>query len=360
MLIEDVTSHEAVTDLAERILESLRQPVRLATKTVSAAGSIGIAFDEEGITSEQLLRNADIAMYQAKKRARTASRSTARRCTRSVAGPHRAGGGAAGGDLGGDLVAHYQPIVDLQTTGSVGLRGAGALAPPRGAGSSTPADFVPLAKEIGLIGEIDSFILSTACRQVREWQETGVVRPRPRDRRQPLGRPAGRRDALGPHRRRRARVQDSTPARSIIEITESEVLTDDDATVRNLAALRRLGVRIALDDFGTGYSSLRPPRPRCRSTSSRSTSPSSTCSVRGTTRGAWPRRCIQLAHTLGLRHDRRGRRDRRAAGEPAPRWAARKPRATTSAGRSMRQRRAGSSVPTSCRSRPRGVAHRLT
>ena len=66
VLIEDVRSPEAVTDLAQRMLDSLRPPVRLGAKSVGAAGSIGIAFDEEGMTIEQLLRNADIAMYQAK------------------------------------------------------------------------------------------------------------------------------------------------------------------------------------------------------------------------------------------------------------------------------------------------------
>ena len=84
ILIEDVLSPEAVTDLALRILDSLRPPVRLGPKSVSAASSIGIAFDEEGITSEQLLRNADTTRCTRRRNsARTGSRSTATRCTPS-------------------------------------------------------------------------------------------------------------------------------------------------------------------------------------------------------------------------------------------------------------------------------------
>ena len=106
--------HEAVTALAQRILDSLRQPIRLGTKTLSAAGSVGIAFDEAGITSEQLLRNADIAMYQAKKRGKDRFEVYREDMHRVRAGAHRVRGGPAGRHLRAvELVAHYQPIIDL-------------------------------------------------------------------------------------------------------------------------------------------------------------------------------------------------------------------------------------------------------
>jgi EAL domain-containing protein (putative c-di-GMP-specific phosphodiesterase class I) len=118
-----------------------------------------------------------------------------------------------------------------------------------------PRQFVPLAREIGLIGEIDSWVLRSACRQVRAWREDGL----------------GGEDLDISVNLSASQLADETladritddlvhcqfdPRSLILEITENEVITDDAATLRNLAALRLLGVRIALDDFGTGYSNL--------------------------------------------------------------------------------------------------------
>ena len=109
--------------------------------------------------------------------------------------------------------------------------------------------------EIGLIGEIDSCILRTACRQVREWQISGVCAP---DLEIGVNLSAGQLADEMLSDRIAAALHEChfDPQLLILEITESEVLTDDGATLRNLDALRDLGVRIALDDFGTGYSTF--------------------------------------------------------------------------------------------------------
>ena len=254
VLIEDVSSPEAVTDMAQRILESLRKPVRLATKTLSAACSLGIAFDEEGITSEQLLRNADIAMYQAKKKGKDRFEVYRREMHTFVLARIELEEDLRAAISGEQLVAYYQPVVDLQSHRVVGFEALVRWPHPEGA-LVDPRHFVPLAMEIGLIGEIDSCILNTACRQVREWQETGVCSP---DLEIGVNLSAGQLVDEMLSDRIAAAITECRidPRHLVLEITESEVLTDDAATLRNLAALRKLGVRIALDDFGTGYSTF--------------------------------------------------------------------------------------------------------
>jgi diguanylate cyclase (GGDEF)-like protein/PAS domain S-box-containing protein len=254
VLIEDVPSREAVEDLAQEILDSLRLPVRVGTKTLSGACSIGIAFDEEGITSEQLLRNADIAMYQAKKKGKDRFEVYRQEMHTFVLARIELEEELRAAISSGNLVAYYQPVLDLQTDRVVGFEALVRWPHPEGV-TVDPRHFVPLATEIGLIGEIDACVLRTACSQIREWMETGICGP---DLEIGVNLSAGQLvdDLLSDRIAATLRECDFDPKSLIIEITESEVLTDDAATLQNLAALRRLGVRIALDDFGTGYSTF--------------------------------------------------------------------------------------------------------
>jgi diguanylate cyclase (GGDEF)-like protein len=254
ILIENVSSREAVTELAQRILDALRPPVRLGTRSVSAACSIGIAFDEEGINSEQLLRNADIAMYRAKKDGKDRFEVYRDEMHASVLARIELEEELKAAVFGGDLVAHYQPIVDLQTGGVVGFETLVRWPHPEGP-LVDPRYFVPLAQEIGLIGEIDSFVMRTACTQVRQWQEAGLCSL---DLEISVNLSAGQLADPALSDRIALQIEECRfdPHSLVLEITESEVITDNEATLRNLAALRYLGVRIALDDFGTGYSTF--------------------------------------------------------------------------------------------------------
>ena len=254
VLLEDVPSREAAEELAQRILESLRQPVRLGSKTLSGACSIGIAFDEDGITSEQLLRNADIAMYQAKKRGKDRFEVYRAEMHTFVLARIELEEELRAAISSGDLIAYYQPQLDLRSNRIVGFEALVRWPHPEGV-LVDPRHFVPLATEIGLIGEIDACVMRTACRQVRDWVETGICGP---DLEIGVNLSAGQLvdELLADRIAATLRDCEFDPASLVLEITESEVLTDDAATLQNVAALRKLGVRIALDDFGTGYSTF--------------------------------------------------------------------------------------------------------
>ncbi len=254
ILIEDVPSHEAVTGVAQRILDTLRPPIRLGTKAVSAAGSIGIAFDEAAITCEQLLRNADIAMYKAKSHGKDCFEVYRDDMHASVLARIELEDGLKAAIFRGDLVTHYQPIIHLATRQVVGFEALVRWPHPRD-GLVDPRLFVPLAEELGLIEGIDSLVLTTACRQARDWRQ---AHPAVANLTMSVNLSAGRLTDPTLSNRIITQVLECgfDPAALIVEITESAALTDDDTTVQNLVELRSHGVRIALDDFGTGYSSF--------------------------------------------------------------------------------------------------------
>ncbi len=156
--------------------------------------------------------------------------------------------------LAGDLVAHFQPILDLATRRVVGFEALVRWSHPRG-GLVDPGFFVPLAEELNLIGEIDSFVLRCACQQARRWREAGLGGP---ELMMSVNVSAGRlvEPALADQIATVIEQCGFDPHSLILEITESAMLTDNETTVRNLSTLRALGVRIALDDFGTGYSTF--------------------------------------------------------------------------------------------------------
>jgi diguanylate cyclase (GGDEF)-like protein/PAS domain S-box-containing protein len=254
LLIEDVHDVESVTALAQRILDTLRPPVRLGTKSISAACSIGIAFDEEDLTNDDLLRNADIAMYQAKKRGKDRYELYHDEMHRFVVARRELEEDLKVAIRDGGLEAYYQPCMDLRTLDVAGFEALVRWPHPEGT-LVDPRHFVPLAQEIGLIGEIDAFVLRAACRQVRQWQDAGLCAA---DFHISVNLSAGQLADPDLAGRIERELEDLffDPRCLILEITESEVITDNEATLRNLAALRLLGVRIALDDFGTGYSTF--------------------------------------------------------------------------------------------------------
>ena len=209
ILIEDVWSREDITDPGRTDPRIAGPAVPDGTRSASSAGSIGIAFDEPGITSEQLLRNADIAMYKAKESGKNRFEVYREEMHAAVLARIEQERELRAAIHDGDLLTHYQPIYDLDTRRIIGFEALVRWAHPIG-GLVDPRLFVPLAEELGLIGEIDSFVLRSACMQARQWQRAGPLGPGPGHERQPVTGPTHR-SRPGPTDRRAGR---GVPVRS--------------------------------------------------------------------------------------------------------------------------------------------------
>jgi diguanylate cyclase (GGDEF)-like protein len=244
---------EDAMQLAARAIEALRAPVRIAGIDVHTSPSIGIAlYPEDGASIEALLAHADAAMYAAKH----LGRGSVQRYT-----PGMHAGTEDRVQMESELhqaielkqfELHYQPKVDTRT-GVV--RSAEALIrwmhPSRGLVS--PAEFIPLAEECGLIGAIGEWVIREACRQARAWQEEGVPSLRISvNLSASQFREAGLVDTI-----RRALDDVGLLARYLeVELTESAVMSDPEQSVAILEQLSAMGVLVSVDDFGTGYSSM--------------------------------------------------------------------------------------------------------
>jgi diguanylate cyclase len=238
---------------AARVIEAMKAPVRVAGVEVHTSPSIGIAFYPEDATSvENLVAHADAAMYAAKQRGRnnfqcfmpgmnTASHDKVRlESDMRVALEQK------------QFEVHYQPKVNTETGV---MHGAEALLrwthPVRG--PISPAEFIPIAEECGLIGTIGAWVMREACRQARAWQLAGLPPLRVAVNLSPSQFRQGNivsmiRDALD-----EAGLE---PRFLEVELTETTVMTDPEESIAILEKLSKMGVLVSVDDFGTGYSSM--------------------------------------------------------------------------------------------------------
>jgi diguanylate cyclase (GGDEF)-like protein len=256
VLLEGIVTDGDATEVAERVLEAFREPIQLADAEVFVRTSIGIAITRDGAesTPSELLRNADVAMYIAKRDGKGGYRvfeesmhAEALERLELRADLQRA--------IDSDQFALvYQPVVRL---GDMTVSGVEALLrwrhPTRGV--IAPAQFIPAAEDMGLIVPIGQWVLREAFAQAVELQRrfpsdpqlTMAVNLSPRQLNQG--------DIVGDVRRA---IRDSgiDPSTVVLEITESLMMTDAELAIKRLEEMKGLGVRLAMDDFGTGYSSL--------------------------------------------------------------------------------------------------------
>lgn len=254
ILIEDVDNHDEVMELANRIMDALRRPVTLGGQPVCATVSIGISFGLTGSTSDELLRNADLAMYLAKANGRDRYEEFRDHMHNAVATRLELEADLRRAVNDKEFIVHYQPIVNLETGRFVAFEALVRWDHPT-RGVLAPDLFVPFAEEIGLISAIDSLVLEETCCQIRQWQYDGLLGPEVE-----ASVNLSRRDLLDPTLADRVastlRTTGFDPRHLILEVTESAVLHDVDAAERSLQALKALGLRLAIDNFGTGYSSF--------------------------------------------------------------------------------------------------------
>jgi diguanylate cyclase (GGDEF)-like protein len=237
------------TKLVERIYQAIRQPVECAGHLLTTDASIGIALaPQDGADLDQLLKNADLAMYAAKAEGRRTYRffepgMDARvKALRTLELDLRQAIAEGGFEL------HYQPLVSL-ADGKIS--GGEALLrwrhPSRGMVS--PAEFIPVAEETGLIDRLGEWVLSTACAEAATWPDDIKVAVN-------VSPVQFRSQAFALKVAAALAASGLAAHRLELEITEAVLIRDDEAALAMLNQLRELGVRIALDDFGPGYSSL--------------------------------------------------------------------------------------------------------
>jgi diguanylate cyclase (GGDEF)-like protein len=255
VLLEDVVDERQALEVAERIADALRLPILLDGREVFVSASIGIALSSPNRSeADGLLRNADLALYRAKAdgRARYAifdPSMEARALERlEVETDLRH---ALDRD---ELRVYFQPVVDLGT-GFVNEVEALVRWERPGFGIVSPTAFIPIAEETGLIVQIGQWVLEEACRWAQRWQSFSAHQ-------QPLvvsvnlsARQFQHPDLLADIERA---LQETglDPRLLKLEITESVVMQDAQATIETLQSLKAIGIRVAIDDFGTGYSSL--------------------------------------------------------------------------------------------------------
>jgi diguanylate cyclase (GGDEF)-like protein len=245
----------AARQVATRITEAMHQPFMVGTAELVLGASTGIAFGGPGTRGpDELLRNADAAMYAAKAQGKG-------RFAIFVEEMHRAAQARLG--LEADLrraltheefVVHYQPVVELRSGQVTGCEALVRWNHPE-RGMVPPLDFIPLCEEVGLIVPLGEWVLRQACTALRSWQERYAGRTAPIVTVNVSPRQLQQSDLV----ERVASVLRETqadPASLVLEITESALLEDTDATLATLEGLRDLGLSLAIDDFGTGYSAL--------------------------------------------------------------------------------------------------------
>ncbi len=234
-------------------LRTLNAPLRVEGRDLYVTASIGIAFGgPDAPDTDTLLRHADAAMYRVKERGRNGCAVFDPRID-LVAPSMLSIQSALGCALKRDQFSlRYQPQVDLPSGKLIGVEALLRWTSPE-LGAISPADFIPIAEQAGIIVDIDRWVLHTACRQAQAWEDAGVRVPRVAVN---ISGVSFRNGALLATVKDALAASGLAPRRLELELTEGIVMTDVAKVVETLNALRALGVRIALDDFGTGYSSL--------------------------------------------------------------------------------------------------------
>jgi diguanylate cyclase (GGDEF)-like protein len=253
VIVRELGRGEMRDALAKAVLEALAEPIVVAGHELVSGASIGISvFPEDGDDAETLIRAADMAMYAAKARGRNCFEFYRQRMRSDADARLKLSGRLRKAIEGGKLHLNFQPQVDMRT-GEV--RGLEALVRWRDDeyGIIHPVDFIALAEASGLVSQLGEWVLHAACEQAAAWREL-QAKPIPISINvSPLQ--LQRPDIVATFQRviEQARMD---PMLLELEVTETALMKNPDASARRLAEFRRLGMRVAIDDFGMGYSSL--------------------------------------------------------------------------------------------------------
>jgi diguanylate cyclase (GGDEF)-like protein/PAS domain S-box-containing protein len=244
---------DSAADLARRLIALTAQPLEVDGREIQASASIGITFfPTDGSDADALLKNADLAMYQAKADGGSSFRFYSADMQRRALEASQLDAELRRAVEQEQFILHYQPQIDAKTGRIVGAEAL--LRWNRDSGLIAPGDFLGRAEENGLIVPINHWVLREACQEAQRWRRAGLPPIRIAVNLSPV---QFRRQNIASLITTILRETGLEPWRLELEITESIVMENTDALVRDFDRLRKLGVSLAIDDFGTGYSSFR-------------------------------------------------------------------------------------------------------
>lgn len=253
VLLSAIDRNEDAATVAERIRINLSEPFSLNSHELYTTSSIGIAiYPENGETEEELLKNADIAMYYAKRAGGNTYQYFSGKMTEAAFRRHTMENHLRKAIERNELELHYQPIFNIAIGKFCGVE-ALLRWDNHELGKVTPIEFIPLAEETGLIVKIGEWVLRQACIKIKNWGNQGIL----------LSRMAVNVSAMqllhkGFASQVTAILKETglDPGILELELTESALISDEDSVLEALHDLKKIGVQLAIDDFGTGYSSL--------------------------------------------------------------------------------------------------------
>lgn len=254
LLLPDLARPDQASIVAQRILDVLKPCFTIHKHKFFVGGSIGITlYPQDGQTTEELIKNADLAMYKAKRAGKNTYRFFEPEMNEQAMRRVKMEARLRQAIENNDFIVHYQPLVDIADGHITGLEALVRWRDQETGQLISPNDFIPLAEETGLIVPIGEWVMNEACRQLRKWMDQGI-RPFQVSVNASSIQLGGK--SL-PQLIRNVLDNSGLPAQQLeIELTETSVMSAGEDSVANLHDIKKLGVSIALDDFGTGYSSL--------------------------------------------------------------------------------------------------------
>jgi predicted signal transduction protein with EAL and GGDEF domain len=255
VLLTEIYSMRDAAKVAQRILATLAEPFRLDGHEVYMTASVGIAlYPADGEDIDTLIKNADTAMYHAKEHGKNNFQFYKESMNATALERLKLEGDLRKAIEKEEFILHYQPRVDVECNCIVGTEALIRWNHPVH-GIIAPMDFIPLAEETGLILSIGAWVLKTACMQNMNWQQMGCH-----------NKPVAVSLNLSGHQFRQINLigiiekvlaETNLPPNFLeLEITESVIMSNADATITTLNKLKEMGVQLSIDDFGTGYSSF--------------------------------------------------------------------------------------------------------